>query len=152
MLTKFAGGLALVLGLTIAVAGGAADPAPAAPEPVKESPKAEAGKGKGCGCCCMAAAHNHDKADKVDEAAIKAARAKLNKEDLALVEAQEYCVVDTTNRLGAHGVPIKLTVKDQAVFICCKGCEKGALADADKTLAKLKELKAKVAKEKAGGK
>jgi hypothetical protein len=148
MLTKFVSSLTLVLGLTLAVT---ADPTPAAPEPVKEATKAESVKGKGCCCCCMVAP-NAEK-DKADEAAtIKANRAKLSKEDLALVEAQEYCVVDTDNRLGAHGVPLKLMVKDQAVFICCKGCEKAALADADKTLAKLKELKAKVAKEKAGGK
>ena len=36
-----------------------------------------------------------------------------------------------------------LMVNGQPVFICCKSCQKKALADADKTLAKVKELKAK---------
>jgi hypothetical protein len=35
-------------------------------------------------------------------------------------------------------------VKDQPVFLCCKGCRRKALADPDKTLAKVAELKAKV--------
>jgi hypothetical protein len=34
------------------------------------------------------------------------------------------------------------------VFLCCKGCEKKALADPDRTLAKVKELKAEVRDEK----
>jgi hypothetical protein len=39
-------------------------------------------------------------------------------------------------------------VKDQPVFLCCKGCQKKALADPDKTLAKVKELRDKVKAEK----
>ena len=35
--------------------------------------------------------------------------------------------------------------KETTVFVCCKGCQKKALADPDKTLAKVEELKAKVA-------
>ena len=41
------------------------------------------------------------------------------------------------------GPPLKVTVKDQPVFLCCKGCQKKALADPDKTLAAVAELKAK---------
>jgi hypothetical protein len=75
-------------------------------------------------------------------------RAKLSPEDRALVEAQEWCVVSTDERLGSMGPPIKLLIKEQPVFICCKGCKRKAEADPDHTLAKVKELKAK----KAGAK
>lgn len=75
---------------------------------------------------------------------IKEARATLSPEDRKLVDAQEWCVVMTDNRLGEMGVPFKLLVKDQPVFVCCKGCQRKALADPDKTLAKLEEFKAKL--------
>jgi hypothetical protein len=53
-------------------------------------------------------------------------------------------------RLGEMGEPIRLTVKGKdgtegPVFVCCKGCKRKALADPDKTLAKVAELKAAVA-------
>ncbi|MFO0800553.1 MAG: hypothetical protein U0804_24050 [Gemmataceae bacterium] len=76
-------------------------------------------------------------------AEIKAERDKLSLEDRALVDAQEWCAINTTERLGAMGPPLKVTVKDQPVFLCCKGCQKKALADPDKTLAAVAELKAK---------
>jgi hypothetical protein len=41
------------------------------------------------------------------------------------------------------GVPVKVMVKGQPVFLCCKTCRKQALADPDKTLARVDELKAK---------
>lgn len=75
---------------------------------------------------------------------IKAARAQLNEEDRKLANAQEYCVIMTEHRLGEMGVPVKLTVKDQPVFLCCKGCRTKALANPEKTLATVEELKAKV--------
>jgi len=78
---------------------------------------------------------------------VAAERAKLAPVDLALVEAQEWCVVSTDERLGAMGAPIKLDIKGQPVFICCKGCKKKAEADPDKTLAKVAELKAKAEKD-----
>ena len=79
-------------------------------------------------------------------AEIAAERAKLSPEDRKLVEAQEWCVSNNDERLGEMGAPIKLTIKGQPVFICCKGCKKSAEADPDATLAKLAELKAKAAK------
>jgi hypothetical protein len=77
------------------------------------------------------------------EAEIAAERAKLSPDDRALVEAQEWCVVMTDERLGSMGPPIKLTIKGQPVFICCRGCRRKAEANPDQTLAKLEELKAK---------
>ena len=41
------------------------------------------------------------------------------------------------------GVPVKVEVKGEPVFVCCKSCKKEAEANPDKTLAKVKELRAK---------
>ncbi|HBI46225.1 MAG TPA: hypothetical protein DDY78_25735, partial [Planctomycetales bacterium] len=77
------------------------------------------------------------------DADIKANLAKLAPEDRKLAEEQKFCVVQSDTPLGAVGVPVKIMVKGQPVFLCCKTCVKEAQADPDKTLAKLKELKAK---------
>lgn len=69
--------------------------------------------------------------------------AKLSDADRALAEAQGYCAV-TAEPLGSMGPPIQLIVNEQPVFVCCKGCEKKAKSDPEKTLAKVAELKAKV--------
>lgn len=76
---------------------------------------------------------------------VGAERAKLSAEDRVLVDAQEWCAVSTDERLGAMGPPLKLDVKGQPVYVCCKGCQRKALADPDATLAKVAELKAKKA-------
>ena len=80
---------------------------------------------------------------------VPAERAKLSPEDRALVEAQEWCVVQTDERLGSMGPPIKLEVKGQPVFVCCKACQKKAEKDPDATVAKVEELKAKARSEKS---
>lgn len=79
---------------------------------------------------------------------VAAERAKLSAEDRALVEAQEWCVISDDERLGSMGAPIKLMIKDQAVFICCAGCKRKAESDPEKTLAKLAELKEKAKKDR----
>ncbi len=79
-------------------------------------------------------------------------RAKLSPDDRTLVDAQEWCVVMTDERLGSMGAPIKVMLKEQPVFVCCKGCKKKAEADPDKTLATLEELKAKKKQQSAGTK
>jgi hypothetical protein len=84
-----------------------------------------------------------DKDKQEAEKEIKANLAKLSPEDRKLAEAQKYCAVENDDRLGEMGVPIKIMLKDQPVFLCCKGCKKEAEKDPDKTLAKVKELKAK---------
>lgn len=73
-------------------------------------------------------------------------REKLAPADRALVDAQEWCVISTDERLGSMGPPLKLSIKGQPVFVCCKGCVRKAEADPDKTLATAAELKAKRAK------
>lgn len=68
--------------------------------------------------------------------------AKLSPEDRKLAEEQKYCAVLTKNLLGSMGVPEKVTINGQPVFLCCDGCETRAKAHADRTLAKVQELKA----------
>jgi hypothetical protein len=77
------------------------------------------------------------------QARIKAALAGLPEEDRKLAEEQKFCAVEQENRLGSMGRPVKVMVKDQPVFLCCKGCTEAALKDPDKTLAAVKELKAR---------
>jgi Cu/Ag efflux protein CusF len=72
---------------------------------------------------------------------VRAARATLGAEDQQLVAAQDYCAVRSKNRLGSMGAPFKLLIEGQPVFLCCDGCQEQALADAEKTLARVKELK-----------
>jgi hypothetical protein len=74
---------------------------------------------------------------------ILAALEKLDPEDRKLAEAQEWCAVQDKKPLGSMGKPLKIMVKGQPVFLCCEGCEETAQANADKTLAKVEELKAK---------
>lgn len=54
--------------------------------------------------------------------------AKLPPEDKKLAEAQRVCAV-TEEPLGSMGVPIKLTLDGQPVFLCCGGCKKKAESD-----------------------
>lgn len=86
------------------------------------------------------------KASAVDEVAVE--RAKLSPGDRALVEAQEWCVISEDSKLGSMGAPIKLDIKGQAIFICCKGCKGPVERNPDKTLKRVEELKAKVKAEK----
>jgi hypothetical protein len=82
-----------------------------------------------------------------EEAEIKENLAQLSPEDRKLADAQRYCAFEDDKRLGEMGVPYKLTILEQPVFLCCKGCEMDAKKHPEKTLAKVKELKAKVAAE-----
>ncbi len=73
---------------------------------------------------------------------VKATLAKLGDADQPLAEAQRFCAVQTHERLGSMGVPLKLDVQGEPVFVCCKGCEKKALSDPQATLARVEQLKA----------
>lgn len=77
-----------------------------------------------------------------DDAKFSAAIAKLPEEDRAAATAQKFCAIENTSRLGSMGMPHKVMVDGQAVFLCCAGCEEEALKDPQKTLAKVDELKA----------
>jgi len=77
-----------------------------------------------------------------EEAEIKAALAKLSPEDRRLAEAQQICP-DTNQPLGSMGVPVKVMLKGEPVFVCCKGCVERVKINEAKTLAKVHELKTK---------
>jgi len=77
-----------------------------------------------------------------DDATFAAAIAKLPEEDRGAATAQRFCVVEDKSRLGAMGMPHKIMVEGQAVFLCCAGCKDEALKDPQATLAKVEKLKA----------
>jgi hypothetical protein len=79
-----------------------------------------------------------------DEDTLQAELGKLAPDDRRLARAQEYCPVRQNNRLGLMGAPVKITIKGQAVFLCCKGCVDEAREHPDQTLANLEKLKSKV--------
>jgi outer membrane murein-binding lipoprotein Lpp len=105
-------------------------------------------------CVLVGCSRNADKPQAVTPQAstkpddVAAERAKLSPDDRALVEAQEWCAISTDERLGSMGPPLKLDIKGQTVFICCKGCKKKAEDNPDRTLAKVEELKAKAKAER----
>ena len=80
------------------------------------------------------------KAKSADER-IKAALAKLSSDDRKLAEAQRFCAVETENRLGSMGKPVKVMIEGQPVFLCCAGCEDAAKDEQEKTLQRVKKLK-----------
>jgi Cu(I)/Ag(I) efflux system membrane fusion protein len=77
------------------------------------------------------------------DAKVKAALAKLSAEDRPLAAAQGFCP-ESGKPLGSMGVPVKVLVKGQPVFLCCQSCEDEAREHPDQTLTKVEELKAKV--------
>ena len=76
---------------------------------------------------------------------IKANLAKLGPDDRPLAEKQQYCAVMPEVRLGEMGTPIKVTVKGQALFVCCHNCVRSANDDPATALAQLKEIQARAA-------
>jgi len=62
--------------------------------------------------------------------------AKLSDADRAAAEKQKVCPV-SGEPLGAMAVPVKITVKDQEVWLCCPNCEEKIKGDPDTYLAKL---------------
>lgn len=63
---------------------------------------------------------------------------ELSETDRAAAMKQHVCPV-TGEMLGTMGKPIKVTVKDQDVWVCCSGCTKQLKEDPDKYLAKLQD-------------
>jgi Cu(I)/Ag(I) efflux system membrane fusion protein len=75
-----------------------------------------------------------------EEAEIKANLEKLSAADRTVAEQQRRCPV-TDAPLGSMGVPVKLMVEGQAVFLCCDACKDAALKDTKGTLTKVTRLK-----------
>ncbi len=63
---------------------------------------------------------------------------QLPEADRKLAVAQRICPV-TGAALGSMGVPIKITLRGQTVFLCCKGCIGKAKRSPDEMLKKLAE-------------
>lgn len=61
---------------------------------------------------------------------------ELSAEDKAAAEKQGVCPV-TGEKLFGHGTPVKVSIKDRTVFLCCQPCEEALKGDPDKYLAKL---------------
>jgi Cu(I)/Ag(I) efflux system membrane fusion protein len=76
-----------------------------------------------------------------EDAKVEAALARLPLEQRRAAEAQQFCPILEENRLGSMGVPVKVTVEGQHVFLCCEGCKKRALANPKQTLAKVAAFK-----------
>ena len=72
----------------------------------------------------------------IEAGAIGVCVAKLSEADRAIADAQKVCPV-TGEPLGSMGVPVKVTVKDRDVLLCCEGCKSAILDDPDTYLAKL---------------
>jgi multidrug efflux pump subunit AcrA (membrane-fusion protein) len=69
--------------------------------------------------------------DEDDKAA--AVLSKLPAQDRALAQKQVYCPVQGT-RLGTMGVPVKVILEGQPVFLCCKNCLSRAQSNPRATL------------------
>ena len=67
---------------------------------------------------------------------------KLSPEDRQLVKEQDQCPILGT-RLGAMGLPVKLMLQEQPVFLCCKACITKAQTNPKATLEKVAERKSK---------
>ena len=77
-------------------------------------------------------------ADSSETDTIKAELAKLSPEDAAAAEKQRVCPV-SGEMLGTMGVPQKVDVDGQQVWICCEGCKDPLLEKPAEYLAKLKQ-------------
>jgi Cu(I)/Ag(I) efflux system membrane fusion protein len=75
-----------------------------------------------------------------EKAKLASVLARMPAAERRIAEAQQFCPILEQNRLGSMGAPVKVTIKGQVVFLCCDGCKKGALANPEKTLAKVAEL------------
>ena len=73
---------------------------------------------------------------------MRLALAKLSVADRRLAESQRFCAVQKNNRLGSMGLPVKILIQDQPVFLCCAGCRKEAIDHPQQTLASVQNLKA----------
>lgn len=77
---------------------------------------------------------------------VAASLAKLSKEDRAAAEAQKFCAVQDTIRLGSMGPPVKADVGGKAVYLCCEGCRPAAEKDPAKALKTAEANKTKAQK------
>lgn len=65
---------------------------------------------------------------------------QLPEADRPLALAQRVCPI-TGAALGSMGVPVKITLRGQPVFLCCKGCVGKAKREPEETLKKVAEMR-----------
>ena len=75
------------------------------------------------------------------EATITQALARLSADDRKIAEKQKFCPILSDNKLGAMGVPVKVMLENEPVFLCCEGCKKQAQEHPQETLANVAKLK-----------
>jgi hypothetical protein len=85
-------------------------------------------------------ASTNTKPTNATEQKIAASLSKLSPEDQKLAESQRFCAVLEKSRLGSMGVPVKLTIDGQTVFLCCSSCRETALKNPEQTRTKAKTL------------
>jgi len=76
-----------------------------------------------------------------EDAKLLAVLKKLSPDDRRLVEQQKFCPILETSRLGSMGVPVKVMLDGQPVFLCCPACEGAAKEKSSDTLKKVEKLK-----------
>lgn len=81
---------------------------------------------------------HHSDSSHADMEKMKASLAKLSAEDAESAEKQHICPV-SGEMLGTMGLPEKVTVNGQQVWICCDGCKDQLLESPNQYLAKLKK-------------
>jgi Cu(I)/Ag(I) efflux system membrane fusion protein len=79
------------------------------------------------------------------EKEIADALAKLSAADRQLAIAQQFCAVSDTSRLGSMGIPVKMIVNGEPIFLCCDGCEQVVKDDPEGMLRRAKELRGRSA-------
>jgi uncharacterized protein (TIGR02231 family) len=79
-----------------------------------------------------------------DQVKMRAMLDKLPPEDRRLAETQVFCAIDQDSPLGTMGPILKVNVKGQPVFVCCKGCEAEAKTHPDETLLQFQQLMKRV--------
>ncbi len=92
----------------------------------------------GCGDSAKTTPAGSGKTKEKPDDKIAASLAKLSAEDRAAAEKQRDCPV-SGQPLGSMGAPIKVTVKDRDVWLCCEGCKDKLTGEPDKYLIKLKD-------------
>lgn len=81
---------------------------------------------------------------------VAAGLAKLPEADKKAAEAQKFCAIQDSIRLGSMGAPVKVNVEGKDVYLCCEGCRTNALKDPTKTLKTAEANKAKPVKAESG--
>lgn len=85
--------------------------------------------------------HEHGSHEHQHGAADHDALSKLSDADRALALSQQICPV-SEEELGSMGTPLKVTVKGETFFLCCKGCKKKLDANPDIYLTELAKIRA----------